>query len=358
MDRNPYKQLAERLDVLPNGYPPTDDGVELRLLEWLFTAEEAALAAQLRLIKETPAQISVRIGSDPKELRKMLRAMAKKGLIAAGRTKNGLGYGLMPFAVGIYEMQFDKIDGEMAQIFEEYYQKAFGELLIVKPFVHRVVPVGESVRVDMEVKPYESATEVINNAKAWGVIDCLCRKQKALIGDPCEHPLDVCMVISEVPGTFDHSPFIRDLSHMEALDTLQRASEAGLVHSVSNNQKGLWYMCNCCDCSCGILRGMKDLGIANVIARSSFVLEVDEDLCNACELCLERCQFDALFLEIFVKVEKARCVGCGLCVMECPEDALMLMRRPDDEIRPLAETEMDWMKERAIARGLDINEVL
>ena len=37
----PYQRLAERLDALPNGFPPTADGVELRLLAKLFTPEEA-----------------------------------------------------------------------------------------------------------------------------------------------------------------------------------------------------------------------------------------------------------------------------------------------------------------------------
>ena len=32
MSQEAYKKLAERLDALPNGFPPTEDGVELRLL--------------------------------------------------------------------------------------------------------------------------------------------------------------------------------------------------------------------------------------------------------------------------------------------------------------------------------------
>ena len=35
MSENPYKQLALRLDALPNGYPATKEGEELRILELL-----------------------------------------------------------------------------------------------------------------------------------------------------------------------------------------------------------------------------------------------------------------------------------------------------------------------------------
>ncbi len=116
-----------------------------------------------------------------------------------------------------------------------------------------VIPVMESVRIDMEIHPYESAASIIDSAAAWGVLDCICRKQKALIGDPCEHPVDVCMALSARPGAFDNTPVVKAQTRVEALDTLQRAAQAGLVHSVSNSQSGVTYICNCCTCSCGIL---------------------------------------------------------------------------------------------------------
>jgi electron transport complex protein RnfB len=358
MNENPYKLLAERLDALPNGFPPTDDGAELRLLAKLFSEEEAALAAQLRLTLETVAQIAARIGGDQRALRKQLKNMARRGLIAAGRAEGGLGYGLLPFAIGIYEMQFHTIDAELAQLFEDYYQKAFGRALTMQPPLTRVVPVGERVQMDVEVQPFESATEIVNHAQAWGVIDCICRTQQALIGSPCPHPLDVCMLLSETPGVFDRSSTVRSQTREEALATLQRAEDAGLVHTVSNNQQGMWFICNCCTCACAVLRGMADLGIANVIARSAFVNQVDETLCTGCGLCVDRCQFGALTLEATVIVDGIRCVGCGVCISTCPDEALSLVRRPNEEILPVPLTEADWRAERTAARGVDLGEVL
>src|SRR3972149_1102341 len=115
----PYRQLAARLNELPNGFPPAADGAELRLLAKLFTLEEAALAAQLRLTLETPSEIAIRIGGDPQMLRLQLKSMVNRGLITAGRAPTGgLGYGLLPFVVGIYEMQSVRINVELAQFFE------------------------------------------------------------------------------------------------------------------------------------------------------------------------------------------------------------------------------------------------
>jgi len=264
----------------------------------------------------------------------------------------------MPFVVGIYEMQVGRLDADFARLFEDYYRTSFGQILGVQPAVHRVIPVGESVKSGMEIRPYESAAELLSQAKAWGVLDCICRKQKALLGDPCEHPLDVCMALSQRAGAFDGSDTVRALSLEGALETLHRAASAGLVHSVSNTQQDIGYICNCCTCSCGILRGMSELGIANVVARSAFVNQVDEALCVACDLCTDSCQFDALSLREYAVVDELRCVGCGVCVPACPEGALGLRRRPEAEVLPVAPHEADWMRARAEARGLDISQVL
>ena len=360
MNERPYKDLAMRLDALPNGYPATDDGVELRLLATLFSEEEAALAAQLKFPLETADKVAARTGGDVKQVSNLLEGMARRLLIRAGRTDEEKGYGLMPFVVGIYEGLLGKINADQAQLFEDYYMGAFGKMLAGNPKVHRVIPINETVQVDMEIHPYESATDIVDMAQAWGVIDCICRKQKEQIGDGCDHPVDVCLILNKRPNVFDDHAQIQALTHDEALETLKRSADAGLVHSVSNNQRGVHYICNCCTCSCGILRGMADLGIANVVARSAFVNVVDESLCIGCEDCLEYCQFDALAMndDFVMEVKAHRCVGCGVCVPSCLDNALGLVRRPAEEIKEPPTTILDWGMERAMERGLDLTKIL
>ena len=355
---NPYKQLAERLDSLPNGFPPTDDGAELRLLAKIFTPEEADLAAKLLMKLETAQQVAERLGLDFNTTRQLLKGMARRGLVKAGRAEDGLGYGLLPFVVGIYENQVGSLDKELAGLFEDYYQRSFTKVLAVKPAFHRVVPVGESIKMNMQVAPYESAAGIIEQAQSWGVLDCVCRIQTALIGKPCKHPVDVCMAFSPEPNVFAGSKEIKALTKEEAYAVLRRADQAGLVHSVSNNQKGNWYICNCCTCSCGILRGMAELGIANVVASSAFVNTVDEELCNACGLCVENCQFNALSLAEIAIINQTRCVGCGVCVSTCPDHALVLVRRPEEEIKPVPTSMSDWGRQRAADRGIDLSSLL
>jgi len=358
MNGDPYRLLAQRLDALPNGFPPSEDGIELRILAHLFTPEEAGLAAQLRLGPETSEQIARRLGTDPRALRDQLKSMARRGLIAAERLEDGIGFRLLPFVVGIYEMQAAWLDAEFARLFEDYYKKAFRGVLDVPPSVHRVIPVGESVRVDMFIQPYESVSAILDGARAWGVTDCICRKQKALIGEACQHPVDMCMVLSHKPGAFDQAQTVRALSREQAQDTLRRAAQAGLVHSVTNSQDDLEYICNCCTCSCGVLRGIAELGIANAVARSAFRNQVDEALCTGCGLCVDTCQFGALSLENVVQVDEGHCLGCGVCVPACPDGALELVRRPAEQIEAPPLSGREWLERRAASRGMDLGIIL
>jgi NAD-dependent dihydropyrimidine dehydrogenase PreA subunit len=335
---SPYRSLARALDALPNRYPPAADESDLRLLEYLFTAEEAALAADLQSEVEAAASIAARTGRDPRETTALLKEMARKGLITLGKTGAGRpGFALMPFVVGIYEMQGAVITAELARRFEDYFRQAFAGVLLAQPPVHRVVPIDAAVRQDLAIQPFASATALVDRMRSWGVIDCICRKQKALLGQGCSHPVDVCMVLSDHPEAFPADGHVRPLTRAEAHATLRRCAEAGLVHSVSNNQRDTWYICNCCTCSCGILRGMAEMGIAGVVASSAFVCQVDPDLCAACGECVEVCSFKALTIEDVVHVDGLRCAGCGVCVPRCPQQALILVDRPDSQDPPLDE---------------------
>ena len=142
----------ERLDALPNGFPPHRMAPSCACWRCLFTPEEAHLAAGLRLTLETPEQIAARLDLHAAELKDRLRLMARKGLITAGRIEGGLGFGLMPFVVGIYEAQAGRIDAELARLFEDYYQRAFRQTAGHPAAVHRVVPVNENVRLGMEIR--------------------------------------------------------------------------------------------------------------------------------------------------------------------------------------------------------------
>ncbi len=350
---NVYKELARTLDRVPNGFPETKSGVELKILAKLFTPEQAEMATQLTLEPQNSKSIAKKIGRDVHETFDTLKGMVKKGLIEAERGEGGLAFKLIPFIVGFYERQNARIDKEFAQLFEAYYKEALHKMMAVKPSVHRIIPIEKTIPLDIEVMPYERASTYIKNAKAWGVLPCICRVQKRLIGQGCSHSEENCIVFHSKPGRFDRTDTIRALTKEEALEILAQADKEGLVHSTGNAQKELNYICNCCTCSCGILRGMSDYGYLNAVGRSDFFAAVDETVCTGCATCVDRCQFNALEVrdsDGICAVEKQRCYGCGLCVTTCPTEALYLERKPAAEIEIPPVTESKWQEERARAR--------
>jgi electron transport complex protein RnfB len=360
MPNDIYRNLAQRLDAIPNGFTATESGVELRLLAKIFTPEEAGLAGVMRLTTEPAADIAARAGVDPEAAYRALKGMARKGLIRAKKGEGGLAFGLMPFVVGIYEEQLPRMDAELAALFEAYYQETRGGGIVSDaPPVHRVIPVGQAIPFDVEIFPYEQASELLEAARSWGVRDCICRVQQGLVGKGCDRPVENCLVFAPIEGAFDHSQVSRPITKEEALRILSEAEEAGLVHSAANYRDRHYYICNCCTCCCGVMRGVAEFGLPTAIAHSDFRAVVDAEVCAGCGDCLERCQFGALSIpEYICTVNYACCVGCGLCATECSTGALSLERRPEGEVPPPPADIKEWMVQRAQERNISIFDVL
>ncbi len=242
MSMDVYHKLAKELDAIPNGFPATKSGIEFELLARIFTPEEAALASMMSYRRETADEIAARAGLDPKATYRLLKKMVRGGLLMAGRVDRKLAFWLMPFAVGFYEELLPRMDQELAQLCEAYFQEIQGGLGYHTPALNRVIPVEEAVPAGVEIYAYERATEFLEKAKAWGVRDCICRVQQKLVGKGCDRPVDNCLVFAPVEGVFDHSETSRPITKEDALRILREAEDAGLVHSPGNFQDDNFYI--------------------------------------------------------------------------------------------------------------------
>jgi ferredoxin len=165
----------------------------------------------------------------------------------------------------------------------------------------------------------------------------------------CGFPLRTCLSFSaaENPSSKD------SLSKEEALEFLNEAEELGLVHTVSNVMEGVGYVCNCCGCCCGLLRGITDWGIENSVAFANYYADIKAQECVGCGTCIDRCQVHAISEHDEVSVvDRERCIGCGLCVTGCPNGAAMLVRKTDSEIVKPPVDFKTWENRRLRNRGL------
>ncbi len=344
-----YERLVDALDRLPNGFPRTPSRVEIRILEKIFSPEDAALAGQLGGGMEPVEVIAQRVGLPAEEAASRLVGLARRGLLWFDRHDGKSWFRLAPFVVGIYETQVDSMDHELAHLVEEYLSSGGAAgIMGPQPALHRVVPAQGAVKSEW-ILPYDDVRAILLAAKTFHVGDCICRVQQDQIGRRCTFPVRMCLSFSSEerparPG---------DVSQDEALAILDQSEEIGLVHTVSNVMQGLFYVCNCCGCCCGILRGITDWGIENSVAYANYRAVIDADECLGCGTCMERCQVHAISEQDGVAVvDPKRCIGCGLCVTGCPNDVARLQLKPEAEIVHPPTDFAAWEHERLHNRHL------
>ena len=349
MSDHVYERLAQALDRLPNGFPRTPSNVEIQLLRKIFSSEEASLASQLGGSMESVDIITKRIGLSTEETEARLTKMAKRGLLWYDSGDGKSFFRLAPFIVGIYEAQKESMDHEMAHLVEEYLANG-GANGIMKPYpaLHRVIPAQKAVKSEW-ILPYDDVKAILLSSKTFRLRDCVCRVQQDHIGRKCDFPLRTCLSFSSVDSPQNQYNILKE----EALAFLDKAEEMGLVHTVSNVMKGLGYVCNCCGCCCGILRGINEWGIENSVAYANYYANIDPDECVGCGICRKRCQVHAISEKDGVSVvDRKKCIGCGLCATGCPNGVAKLEKKPDNEIANPPVDFAAWEHERLRNRGL------
>jgi electron transport complex protein RnfB len=354
-----YRKLAKVLDTLPNGFPATESGVEIKLLKRIFQPDEVELFCDLRLAFETPEQIAKRTGRHLEGLEEKLTTMWERGQIFGVNLGGSKMFKMMPWAIGIYEFQLPRLDREMAEMCEEYMMKAYGQQFFEnQPQLMQVIPIEKEISAKHEALTYEKVSTIVENGQSFLLNDCICKKEQGLLDNPCEKPLEVCLAIAPVPGIFDNPRYGRTISKNEAYEVLNKSEEAGLVHLTFNVESGHFFICNCCGCCCGVLRGIKELGIpASKVVNSHYYAKIDPDACEACGICAdERCQVDAIEEgEDAYEIIKDKCIGCGLCISTCPNEAIQLVRKEPEELLHPPRDEMAWFEERGRLRGVDFS---
>ena len=180
-----------------------------------------------------------------------------------------------------------------------------------------------------QIIPYPMARKLLlNGPPEVAAYECGCRHARA---NPCQ-PTQVCMVVGQpfVDFVLEHNPqSSRRLSQAEALELLREEHERGHVHSAWFKDACLdrfYAICNCCKCCCGGIEAMTKHGM-RMVASSGYVAEIDQNLCDACEACVDLCPFGALSVkDTTVARDWELCMGCGVCVEKCPPQAISLVR--------------------------------
>lgn len=344
-----YRDLQKFLDTLPGGFPAADSGADIRLLQHLFTPEEARVALYLTMKPETAAQIRQRMAEDGNEVsleyvRNMLESMLYKGTLRPYFT----GYDEThyrapdPTAGGMLSVQLDhKLTREFNDLLNAYAREAFVKRasgVSLNPL--RTVPVEKSIPrpEKVPVNTYDDIRKMIDAAPGpFAVANCVCRQKAERFGKKCSKTKlnETCLMVDP-----DHARRYVDMGvgryieREEVFDILDKAQQDGLVVQPENSQRPE-AVCICCGDCCVFLKPMKALPRPAEFFITNYYAVVSPELCNGCEVCVSKCQMDARIMEGGIAVVNLdRCIGCGNCVVLCPVGANRMEKKTTETVPP------------------------
>jgi electron transport complex protein RnfB len=353
MTKDIYRSLQERLDLYSMGFPKAESGIDIKILKYLFNEEEANLSLALSSSLELPRDIAKKINMPADEVAVKLDDMAEKGLIFRLKKDDFSKYGAIPFVHGIFEFQVKDLKPDLAKMVGDYFDEAFDKAMQKSAdYFLRVIPVNKSIEVKNQIASYDDAVSILKSKDQIVVTDCICRKRKEVIDEGCGKTMEACFMFGSMGKYYLDRDMGRVISLDEATAILKDCHDAGLVTQPATSQNPAG-MCNCCGDCCGVLSAIKKHPNPAQIIFSNHIVNAEKELCTQCELCLERCQMDALILnDDGIEVITNRCIGCGLCVTSCPSEALTLTEKPEKELRVPPKTIGEQMMGMAKKRGL------
>jgi Fe-S-cluster-containing hydrogenase component 2 len=343
-----YRKLQEHLDQMPIGFPPTQTGVELTLLQTIFAPEEAEIATHLdykhKSVSQIYASAQAEVDSEA-ELVRVLDGIVAKGGITRRLRDGERQYAVLPLVLwGMFEQQLKRLSPEFLMSFGQYMQGEFGaELATSRIPKMRVIPVEESVTADQPIATYDELHHLIGKAgDSIGLQECMCRKVADLQGKPCQSTdrREVCMSFGDLAELYIAEGWGRRISQEEALAFAYQNEEEGLVLMPGNAQEAA-FMCACCSDCCGMLSVIKHMPSPAYAVASNYYAQVDAELCQGCETCVHRCPMTAVKrADGATMVALERCIGCGLCVPTCPENAMSLAEKANVFVPPQTEADL------------------
>jgi Fe-S-cluster-containing hydrogenase component 2 len=318
-------------------------------LEETFTEDDLRIFFQLPYLgfisEEKFKKKLEKIGLAEREFDQAMSRMIPKGLVDKFQKKGEWGYERAPVIVVLEMTVREPEDSSLrritAQVMNDLIEGA-AETIPTKTPYYRVLPLEPAIQADSrstylkidaeipdtrQVLPLDIISEMIKGAELIALSNCYCRSAKQILGEGCDHPLETCFYFDELAQMKLQTDYARQLSYDEAMDILYECETHGLVHNVSNCEGKIQTLCNCCECSCGVLKAW-NRGLRNTTSPSRYLIKLDAEKCDLQKSCVAACPVNALSIESQeLVVNKEMCIGCGLCIPACPVAALHLELR-------------------------------
>ncbi len=179
-----------------------------------------------------------------------------------------------------------------------------------------------------QVVPMEDVERIFAIVEGAIRLPCVCRRVTA--ADMNARYCYGLTLDKQLMDSLDDSFSLETLTTEEALTSIRKLDQEGLVHSVwTFKTPFIGGLCNC-DQDCLAYRLTYARRDYPVMFRAEWVAEVSVDSCNGCRLCMRQCQYGAIHYSSNNKkviIDAAACYGCGVCRAICNKDAITLSPR-------------------------------
>ena len=316
-----YSHLSEAYKFSDSKYFP-------KILEMSLSEEEATVLLSLPGAAE---EVAKKVDMEKSTVQSILENQSKKGFIVYDIKEGEKIYDLDTsdyFTSSVMEMSGRSFEKEVLDLWAKMSDEEFSPELDEEGHGARIIPIERTIKPGKEILPYEKVSQILKESKTIAVIPCQCRIKLR----KCDNPIEVCIARNDLAKLVLEKGVGRQIDIEEAISILNECEEFGLVHEVADSSKGFCWLCNCCTCCCYFLRAQTKLGRKHAVVKSRYLSVIDSENCDGCELCIDRCHFDALQMkDSSAVVDEGKCFGCGLCASTCPTDAIELVpvRAPD-----------------------------
>ncbi len=320
------------------------------ILEHLMTPEQARMVAAL---PGTPAEVANKTGFGEARVAEEMDALFYTGVVFPKGDFNNREFFRFARSVGQFHdatQATQKLDIHTDNAFytlwqdfvmnEWYPDVGEGQKKATMPF-QRIVPSHLALEGLSDVLPCEDYRELLKAQELIAIVPCACRVRTDSVGETCEHTDEVgswkCFQFNRGAQYVIARGSGRQLSTDEALELLDECAEDGLLHMWPNSaaMTGLNTSCHCCR-DCCMMYVPVDIteggDIGKVWAKSRYEAFIDQDKCDGCQDCVERCQFDSIEMvkpegagkkkrskKLKAVIDPEKCWGCGACVPACDE---------------------------------------
>jgi ferredoxin len=338
-----------------------------KMLEAIITREEAELLLEMTTPVTVP-ELAKKLKTDEVSLAARVENFFKRGLLARGQTQYQFKRGMHFYFAGVpaseeyapseeyrkwRKIWEDENPNREVKDWVSWYNKTGNP-------IHRIYPSRLAILANPKIKKeqllwHEDVEQIFRRAEIIIAGPCGCRSggtgmMSGKVSDKsvrCNHPMWNCFQFSKEVLEFSRKRGneMRVYSVEQALEKADEAERAGMIHEGPANAAIMpGILCSCAADCCSMLGQSQASGedIHALYTTTRFQPVLDQEKCNGCQTCVERCSFSAIDMvkvpgskKMKAQINTGKCMGCGVCVVGCPQTAMTYeLIKPPEHIPP------------------------